>query len=162
MPWFATMVDGPASETYERKPVPPPEGAVPVDGSPDYGLLEADTALTSPLDGTEEEIRRGRVVYRQFCLPCHGPEGKGRGPVVNVTGDQPRRLPFTPALDLTAGTGPGRSDGYVWGMIENGRGLMPAYERIPDEDRWHVVEYVRHLQRQARGDTAGGGGGGRP
>lgn len=150
---FATMVDGPAEETYEMKPIAPPEGAVPVDGTRAYGLLEADSLLSSPLEGTAEQLREGRAGYRQFCLPCHGETGEGDGPVMNVDGQFPRRMPATPAADLTAGTGPERSEGYVWGMIQNGRGLMPSYERIPRDRRWPIVEYVEHLQRLAAGDT---------
>ena len=54
----------------------------------------------------------------------------------------------------------GYSDGYLWGMIANGRGLMPSYRRIPTYDRWQIVAYVRQLQRDyaaAAGDAAGGG-----
>ena len=39
-----------------------------------------------------------------------------------------------------------RSDGYIWGMIRNGRGLMPPYNRIEEMDRWDVVNYLRGLQ----------------
>jgi hypothetical protein len=45
-------------------------------------------------------------------------------------------------MDLTKG----RSDGYIFGMIRNGRGLMPPYNRIEEMDRWDVVNYVRALQ----------------
>ena len=38
------------------------------------------------------------------------------------------------------------SDGYIYGMIRNGRGAMPTYNRIEDMDRWDVVNYVRGLQ----------------
>lgn len=153
VPIFATMVDGPVEETYESTPRPMPEGTVPVDAPVRYTLNEADTALSNPLTGTEEELRRGQIVYHKFCVACHGPEGTGDGPVVNRDGDQPRRLPFTPALDLTQQATVERSDGYLWGMIENGRGLMPDYGRIPLEERWFVVEYVRHLQRAAAGEA---------
>lgn len=152
---FATMVDGPAAETYERPPTPPPEGAVPVSGrAPGYAIPVADTtsALRNPLAGTAEELRRGEEMYTNFCLPCHGPEGRGRGPVINNDPDDPAtnaRMPFIPAVDLTSGTGPRRSDGYIWGIIQNGRGLMPSYARIPSADRWYVIEYVRQLQRRA-------------
>jgi hypothetical protein len=40
----------------------------------------------------------------------------------------------------------GLSDGYIYGMIRNGRGLMPSYNRIEDMDRWDVVNYIRGLQ----------------
>jgi hypothetical protein len=39
-----------------------------------------------------------------------------------------------------------RTDGYIFGMIRNGRGLMPPYNRIEEMDRWDVVNYVRALQ----------------
>ena len=153
VPWFAFMMDGPAVETYEQRPVPAPEGAVPVSGkAPAFPVQVADTttALQNPLTGTAEELARGKRLYTSYCLPCHGPEGTGQGPVVNNSGQFARRLPFIPTLDLTSGTGPGRSDGYLWGMIENGRPpLMPEYSRIPPRDRWPIIEYVRYLQRQA-------------
>jgi hypothetical protein len=39
------------------------------------------------------------------------------------------------------------TDGYVYGMIRVGRGLMPAYgHRISHFDRWNVVNYLRVLQ----------------
>ena len=160
---FSTMTDGPAVETYEQKPRPAPEGVVPAgEREPNFPLPVADTTsrLQNPLSGTEAEIARGDTLYGQFCLPCHGTEGRGRGPVMNWDGSENaannNRIPFTAAADLTAGTGPQQSDGYIWGMIENGRGLMPAYDRIPSEDRWYIIEYVRHLQRQAGAEPVRG------
>ena len=42
------------------------------------------------------------------------------------------------------------SDQYIYAMIRVGRGLMPEYgSRITHFDRWHVVNYVRQLQRNA-------------
>jgi len=38
------------------------------------------------------------------------------------------------------------ADGYIFGMIRNGRGLMPTYNRIEEPDRWDIVNYVRSLQ----------------
>lgn len=162
---FATMVDGPAAETYERQPVPPPEGAVPVSGlSPSFPLPVADTTarLQNPLSGTGAEIERGRELFGVYCAVCHGSAGQGRGPAVNWDGQENEannnRFPMVPALDLTSGTGPQRSDGYIWGIIENGRGMMPSYRRIDDRDRWHVIEYVRVLQARVAGGAAADGG----
>jgi hypothetical protein len=47
----------------------------------------------------------------------------------------------------------GLSDGYIWGMIRNGRGLMPSYNRIEELERWDVVNYVRGLQGRFPVDT---------
>src|SRR3712207_496956 len=51
-----------------------------------------------------------------------------------------------PGISLLTDVTRGRSDGYIFGMMRNGRGLMPNYNRIEDIDRWHVVNYVRGLQ----------------
>lgn len=154
---FSFMVDGPAIETYEQQPRPFPEGAVPLDGTRRYTLTEADTALSNPLESTTENIRQGRRAYTNFCLPCHGENGRGTGPVVNNSGNYPRRLPALPTLNLLSESARGLSDGYIYGMITNGRGVyMPSYRRIPEETRWKIVLYVRHLQRTAS-DTAAGG-----
>jgi catechol 2,3-dioxygenase-like lactoylglutathione lyase family enzyme len=46
------------------------------------------------------------------------------------------------------------SDGYIWGMIRNGRGLMPSYNRIEELERWDVVNYLRGLQGRYPVDTS--------
>jgi hypothetical protein len=46
------------------------------------------------------------------------------------------------------------TDGYIWGMIRNGRGLMPSYNRIEEMDRWDVVNYIRALQGKLEGIVA--------
>lgn len=156
IPYFATMTKQPSIETYEQQPVQPPAGAVPVNGTRTFPLLVADTALHNPLTGTPAEVARGKQIFQSFCLPCHGADGTGSGPVVNKNGQNPRRIPFIPAVNLATGPATTRSDGYIWGMIANGRGLMPSYDRIAPADRWYVVEYVRHLQ-QVAADSASGG-----
>lgn len=149
VPWFSHMSEQPSVETYQEQPRVPVEGTVPVDGRRTYGLLEADTLLSNPLAGTEEEVARGERLYGQFCTPCHGATGTGDGPVMMP--QRERGVPFTPAMDLQSPESRARSDGYIWGIITDGRGLMPSYRRIPSDARWHIVSYVRHLQ--AEGDA---------
>jgi hypothetical protein len=71
------------------------------------------------------------------CAVCHGVAGKGDGTAVKY-GVFPFPLVSGPALS--------RTDGYIFGMIRNGRGNMPPYNRIEEKDRWDVVNYVRGLQ----------------
>ena len=61
-------------------------------------------------------------------------------------GDGPATKFGMPGINLTMDLTKGRSDGYIFGMIRNGRGLMPPYNRIEEMDRWDVVNYVRALQ----------------
>lgn len=148
VPWFETMTEQPAIQTYEEQPLPPPEGAVPVGGVERYDLATADTALRNPLQPSPALLERGRVQYGRFCLPCHGETGAGNGPVVSSAAS-PNRLPPIATLNLLSERARALSDGYMWGMIQNGRGLMPAYDRVPREERWALVLYVRELQRLA-------------
>jgi len=41
-----------------------------------------------------------------------------------------------------------RSDGHIWATIRYGRRRMPSYQRIPEESRWDVVNYVRYMNDQ--------------
>ena len=44
--------------------------------------------------------------------------------------------------------------GVIFGIIRNGRGLMPPYNRIEENDRWDLINYLRALQ--AGGNVAVG------
>lgn len=146
--WFETMVSQPSVETYEAEPVAPVEGTVPVGSARHLELLAADTLLTNPVAGGGANLERGEMLYLQFCIPCHGETGAGDGPVVG-----PNRLPPLPTLNLLSERALNLSDGYIYGMIANGRGVMPSYRRVPHEDRWFLVEYVRTLQDAAPAGT---------
>lgn len=151
IPIFSTMSWQPSVEAFEEAPRVGVAGTMPIDGERTYTLIEADTALSNPTASGPAELARGKEIFDTFCIVCHGATGQGNGSVVG-----PNRVPDIPLLNLTSELTRGYSDGYIWGMITNGRGLMPSYRRIPAEDRWYVVDYVRSLQR-----TSAGGGGGR-
>lgn len=155
VPWFETMYRQSSVETYEEPGRLPPDGAVPL-GSTRSTPLDRSDALQNPLTGAPEDpatASRGQTLYLQYCTVCHGPTGEGDGPVVGAN-----RLPALPTLNLRSDRARALTDGYIWGMIANGRGVMPSYARIPSDDRWYVVNYVRQLQRAgvASSDAAAG------
>jgi hypothetical protein len=43
--------------------------------------------------------------------------------------------------------------GYYFTLITNGTRVMPSYARIPPEDRWAIVAYIRALQLSQNADT---------
>jgi mono/diheme cytochrome c family protein len=126
-----------------------PQFSVPIYGSaaPGYAVSRASLPTTidsmasipNPVPADARSLLNGRKNYTINCAVCHGYEGKGDGPIV-AKGFPPIPLvgPASPA--------PGRTDGYIWGMMRNGRGLMPSYNRIEELDRWDVVNYLRGLQ----------------
>ncbi|TFG63554.1 MAG: cytochrome c [Gemmatimonadales bacterium] len=150
VPWFKTMFRQASVETYEAPAILPAEGAVPLGAVMHYDLATADTLLTNPVAAGPEALERGRILYTQFCIMCHGTGGAGDGPVVGVN-----RLPVGfITMNLTRPDALALSDGYIFGMIANGRGLMPSYRRVPADERWYVVHYVRSLQGMSTGSAA--------
>lgn len=148
-PFFNTMSWQPSVEAFEEVARAPVPGTMPIDGERTYDLMAADTLLVSPLAGTEADLARGAELYSQFCTPCHGVTGVGDGSVVGQN-----RIPAIPLLNIRGELTRGYTDGYIWGMIANGRGLMPPYRRIPAMDRWYLVAYVRQLQAEAMAEEA--------
>jgi len=142
VPWFTTMRDQPAIRPFEL-PRTPPVGSVPVTGREDSLDLFLDLAtVRNPVPASERSLRRGKQVFEQYCIVCHGPAGRGDGTVV------PK---FVPPPDLTMETSVQRTDGYLYALLRQGRGIMPRYgDKIRGADRWHVVNYVRRLQARAR------------
>lgn len=139
--WFSNMRDQVAVEPYEEAPRMPPEGTVPVGAGAPLGALPDDyDDLANPIQTTAASLELGKEAYEIYCQVCHGPEGRGGG---SIEGPYPRglinRLVTKRARDYT--------DGYLFGMIAAGRGLMPNYRRMTQEERWHIVNYVRELQR---------------
>ena len=146
------------SVSYEAQQLPrlPAPGSVPLSAGngemlPTFTQTQLDSvgaALTNPFPVTPELIERGEVVFQNQCFVCHGAQGAGNGPVVG-----PGKFPMGPSL--VDGTALARSDGYIYGIIRVGRGLMPSYaERINHADRWAVVAYVNQLQGLAGGAAA--------
>ena len=106
-----------------------------------YGVLpnviDSMSTLANPVPADAASLHRGRINFQINCAPCHGRAGKGDGEATKL-GMVPMPLVSDRAKALT--------DGYIWGMIRNGRGLMPSYNRIEEMDRWDVVNYIRAVQ----------------
>ncbi len=156
IPVFSTLRNAPSFSPYTA-PRNPPANTVPFAaplGAPgeapitptDAGLRVFGDTARNPFPMSEEVLAAGAAAYQTHCYVCHGADGRGKGP---VTG--PNRFPMQQSLvdPITVG----RSDGYIYGMIRVARsGLMPAYgARIPYDERWYIVNYVRYLQQQAQG-----------
>lgn len=82
---------------------------------------------------------RGKVVYDQTCVACHGPEGHGDGILAELIGVEAADLSGEALADLT----PGDIEGFV---TDGGGYLMPAWKGIltPKEIR-DVAVYAKSL-----------------
>jgi mono/diheme cytochrome c family protein len=123
----------------QQAPRPEPERSVPLGAAPRYESRDDTEQLADPLPTTPEALARGRALFEARCKPCHGPDGRGGGPVSKF---------FPPAPDLAYVKVRERSDGFIWGTVSYGGKAMPAArEGLTDRDRWDLVKWVREIQR---------------
>lgn len=147
VPWFANMRTDIAIRPY-KQPRLPVEGTVPVTGADPLLPVAAPTPeviaqlgrmLPNPVLQTAESLERGRERYAIYCALCHGDEGGGDG---QISAPMSNIIP-----PLTSDRARGYTDGYIYAVIQDGRGLMRGYgDKVRGEDRWHIINYVRLLQ----------------
>jgi mono/diheme cytochrome c family protein len=82
-------------------------------------------------------LQEGKKVYEANCSMCHGPAGKGDGPVGKALTPKP--------TDLTSKDVRSQTDGVLFWKISIGRGAMPSWQTLPEKDRWSVVDFIRSL-----------------
>ena len=158
--WFTDFKQQPRVEAWEplsqmdsdtiHAPRGQPQYSVPVTGTfvagyqVGYGGLPGvvdsiGRVAVNPTPVSPASLVNGRKYYTINCSVCHGDTGIGNGPATqNGYG--------MPGISIISDQTKARSDGYIYGMLRNGRGLMPTYNRIEEMDRWDVVNYVRALQ----------------
>jgi mono/diheme cytochrome c family protein len=102
----------------------------------------ADAAkMKNPVAANAGSLAAGKKLYDAQCASCHGPTGKGDG----KAGAMLKPLPS----DLSDGEWKhGSSDGEIFTVIRDGArqtGMRAYGSRIPANDIWNLVNYVRSL-----------------
>jgi mono/diheme cytochrome c family protein len=93
----------------------------------------------NPVVATDSSIARGERKFKFTCVPCHGPELAGNGPVATF---------FMPPPDLLAAPTRARKDGFIYSYIRFGGVVMPPYgAQVTSEEAWNIVNYLRHMQQ---------------
>jgi mono/diheme cytochrome c family protein len=144
--WQHFSTDSAANRGFRGQPA----GSVPTTGAtvPAFMIsysnmpatIDSFSVVRNPVTVDDRSLANGRKYYAINCAVCHGDTGDGNGLLKQLN----PMYSFAPSIiaDLTKN----RSDGYLWGIMRNGRATMPPYNRIEDMDRWDVVNYVRGLQ----------------
>lgn len=151
--WFTDFKRQPSLWTWEQvkdSTVPSrgnPQMSVPTTGTAMAGFQVSYGAFPATIDSlagipnphavSEASLLNGRKYFSINCAVCHGDRATGDGPATRFG---------MPGINLTMDMTKARTDGYIFGMIRNGRGLMPPYNRIEEPDRWDIVNYLRALQ----------------
>ncbi|MEX2227498.1 MAG: CopD family protein [Dehalococcoidia bacterium] len=96
-----------------------------------------DARAGNPIAPTEESVGRGRELFQQNCIVCHGVDGRGDGP--QAADLNPAPTDFRLHLPL-------HTDPQFYAFIADGyRGsAMPAFgEAFSEEDIWNLVNFLR-------------------
>lgn len=100
----------------------------------------------NPVASSAESIAKGKELYNERtkgnCVFCHGETGAGNE--ANLA-----RLRRKPADISNKERMAAMTDGELFWKISKGiTGIMPAGERrMSEEERWHVVNYIRTLPK---------------
>lgn len=106
--------------------------------------------LSKPWVATPELVARGRELYAQQCVSCHGAVGKGDGPAASALKPAPRDFTVEP------GWKNGRRVTMVFKTLKEGLpgSAMAAYATLPADDRWALSHFVMSLGGKGEADTA--------
>jgi mono/diheme cytochrome c family protein len=121
-------------------------------GQPDFSkntweLPEDADKTRNPVTSSAESIEKGKTLYLERtkgnCIFCHGETGSGNE--ANMPKLRRKPADLTNKERMTAMT-----DGELFWKISKGiTGIMPAGEkRMTEEERWHVVNYIRTLAKE--------------
>jgi mono/diheme cytochrome c family protein len=127
---------------------PPVEGTLAREAHPfRYANTDADRQragreLVNPFASAPDRLARGKQAYETYCAVCHGAQGRGDGPLIPKYPNPPN---FAGAASLQL------RDGELFHIITYGRNKMAGYAaQLPWEERWHVIQYIRSLQKGGR------------
>jgi mono/diheme cytochrome c family protein len=93
-----------------------------------------DHEKTNPYAGQREAVVAGRLVFMERCAQCHGEEAQGTK----------KRPPLrSPRVQEQA------TEGDLHWLLVNGsmKKGMPSWAKLPDQQLWQVISYVRSLHQ---------------
>ena len=97
----------------------------------------AEKLKKNPLPANAATVAQGKKVADVNCVSCHGAKGKGDGAAAVALNPKP--------ADWTSKKVQAESDGEIFWKLSTGRGAMPSWKFLPENDRWALVGYIRSL-----------------
>jgi len=93
--------------------------------------------MPNPYPATEEALARGKYVYQQSCVGCHGIGGDGDGPAAKYL--------YPPPANFNSLRRVGASGGLLYYQIMNGitgTAMMSFKRELESEKIWDVSNYI--------------------
>jgi cytochrome c553 len=106
-----------------------------------HDLFVGGTSAKNPLAANEEHIKEGQQTFAQYCVACHGLDGKNTG--VPFADRMSPPVPSLASKDIQS-----YSDGQLKWVIDNGiwpSGMPGSKGILSNEEIWSTVLYIRHL-----------------
>ncbi|GGK29631.1 hypothetical protein GCM10007962_24840 [Yeosuana aromativorans] len=102
---------------------------------------ESANDLKNPFSGNTLAANKGKMIFRQTCVLCHGMKGDGTGGGGVSLNPKPANFLSKRVKD--------ESDGALFWKMSQGNPPMASYKDIFSEDqRWQLVTYIRVLENQ--------------
>ena len=99
----------------------------------------------NPVSSSAEVLTKAKDNFEDNCIPCHGDQGKGDGPLAKDLKTRPKDL--TSGKELSTMT-----DGEIYWIITTGNDPMPSFgQKLTDEERWGLVHFVRKMSKTMSG-----------
>jgi len=103
-----------------------------------WAAPDAEKGKKNPVAAGKKAVEQGEKVAKVNCASCHGAKGKGDGAAAAALTPKP--------ADWTAKKVQDETDGSLFWKISTGRGAMPPWKHLPENDRWALVHYLRSLK----------------
>jgi cytochrome c oxidase cbb3-type subunit II len=121
----------------------PPEGQL--EEAPNLSQIDRSYWLSgNPLPVTEQNLYRGKEVFLDRCVGCHGEKGDGKGPGASFLSPTP--ADFTDKDDACCGgdTGPGD---FYYRILRGwpGTAMENFGDRLSVDDIWRVVLFLKTI-----------------
>jgi mono/diheme cytochrome c family protein len=96
--------------------------------------------MKNPAKADDASKAAGKALFLKNCASCHGKMGLGDGPKSKTLA--------APTGDMAVAAFQSQSDGEIFYKTKFGKGDMPKYDKkIPDEDIWALVNFMRTLKK---------------
>jgi mono/diheme cytochrome c family protein len=110
----------------------------------------APTPPLAPSDWpTSPSETRGRAVFEDYCVGCHGAEGRGDGPAARFLDPLPRNFQAAKFKFCSSPSGKLPLESDLLRTVTCGLpgSSMPGFPLLPEIERQDVVRYVLHLAK---------------